>query len=362
MTHTPSRWLFTGIVMALFGLMSLAGGPRSEVRTSGEKLGQEGGEVTKLLFIHHSVGGHWLAHEYGGLVSELNRHGIYVNDITYGWQPPELDGSLLAKTNSRLRDLFGVMPTGADRIGDRTDIGHLYDWFVGPDSGLIMAAVYRENNETTVFGEHGNGTSAAPMANPGIALENEIIMIKPCYPNSLYKGDGADVPTRGNNPPRNFVAGSQDHTVANSKRIYNDILPYFASRPDKFFVIVTAPPRRELPEDGRVARAFSNWLVHDWLKENDYTTGNVMVFDLYNVLTSGIDWQVNDLGESTGNHHRIVDGKEQHQILSSAHLLAYPRDGRDNHPSPAGLQKATEGLVGLLITNFRVWKEMRSQK
>ena len=41
----------------------------------------------KLLFIHHSVGGNWLAHDNGGLVSELNKNKYYVNDITYGWNP-----------------------------------------------------------------------------------------------------------------------------------------------------------------------------------------------------------------------------------------------------------------------------------
>ena len=45
----------------------------------------------KLVFIHHSVGGHWLAHDNGGLVSELNKNNYYVNDVTYGWEPASLD-------------------------------------------------------------------------------------------------------------------------------------------------------------------------------------------------------------------------------------------------------------------------------
>lgn len=351
-----SRWVFSGILLLLFGLMGLAGGSNSRETSTIVQPLQKGGDVVKLLFIHHSVGGDWLAHEYGGLVSELNRQGFYVNDITYGWQPPQLDGSLLARANSRLRDLFGVTPQGADRIGNRTDVGHLYDWFAGPDSKLIMAAVYQQESETGNYGDHANATSAAPLANPGSAFENEVIMIKPCYPNSLYRGDGNDPPTAGDDPPRNFTAGSQQHTVANSKRIYNDILAYFASRPDKFFVIVTGPPRTELPKDGEVAREFSSWLAREWLRENNYRGGNVMVFDLFNVLTSKGEGTGNDLGDAEGNHHRLVDGVEQHQVNSGNNLLVYPRRDGDNHPSPAGLQKATREFVPLFVHHYENWK------
>ena len=178
-----------------------------------------------------------------------------------------------------------------------------------------------------------------------VFLENQIVMIKPCYPNSLYLGDGDDSAIVGDSPPRNFTADSQDHTVGNVKRIYNDILSYFKSRPDKFFVIISAPPRQELPDNGKVARGLSNWLVHDWLKENNYVNKNVMVFDLFNVLTSGPDWKTNDLGRAEGNHHRIWDGKEQHLVQIDNHTLVYPRDGNNNHPSPAGLKKATGEFV-----------------
>jgi len=180
--------------------------------------GQEGTAVTKLIFIHHSVGGNWLAHDYGGLVSALNRNGFYVNDITYGWQPEAVNASWTARATSRMRGWFNLQPTGADRIGDRTDIGQLYDWFIGPDATLIMDAVYHENNETTDFGPHDNARSAAPLANPGIGIENEIVMIKPCYPNSIYLGHGTDAATPGPDPPRNFMAASDLHTVANCKR------------------------------------------------------------------------------------------------------------------------------------------------
>jgi len=311
----------------------------------------------KIIFIHHSVGGHWLAHDQGGLVAELNKQGFYVNDITYGWQPSWMEDSWLKKTRNKIFTLVKYNPGGAYTIGDRTDIGHFYDWFVGQDSQRIMESVYKENNETTTFGDHTNS-----IPNPGNHLENEIVMIKPCYPNTLYRGNAGDTATVGTNPPRNFEAGSHDHTVANTKRIYNDILQYFKQHPNKFFIIVTAPPRMELPESGSVARSFSSWLAHDWLKENKYENNNVMVFDLFNVLTSGPSWRKNDLGEEEGNHHRMWKGNEQHVVQRDNHLLVYPRNGKDNHPSKAGLKKATHEFMNLFIHHFDKWSAGKNNK
>ena len=56
----------------------------------------------KLLFIHHSVGGHWLAHDNGGLVSELNKNNFYVNDVTYGWEPEVLTDTLPKKIKRKV--------------------------------------------------------------------------------------------------------------------------------------------------------------------------------------------------------------------------------------------------------------------
>lgn len=316
----------------------------------------------KAVFIHHSVGGRWLAHDHGGLTSELNRHNIYVNDITYGWEPPELTSNLWKKIVRKIISLFRLDQKGIYGIGNRTDIGHWYEWFCGKYRDRIMEAVYKENKETTVFGRHENGTSKFPLANPGLDVENEVIIIKPCYPNSLYRGKGDDPATTGSNPPRNFSADSGDHTVANSKRIFIDILEYFKKRPDKFFVIVTAPPRTELPDKGKIARAFNNWVVHNWLKENNYSGKNVMVFDLFNVLTSGRDQTRNDLDQSWGNHHRIWNGEEQHVVQVDNHLLFYPRGGTDNHPSAVGMNKASAEFVPLLVKRYKQWKASTQKK
>lgn len=311
----------------------------------------------KMIFIHHSVGGRWLAHDHGGLAHELNRYNYYVNDITYGWEPRELTNTLWKRVVRKIISWFGLDGKGIYGIGNRTDIGHWYEWFNGKNRDRIMGAVYKENGETQVFGNHENRLSRFPVANPGEEIENEIVMIKPCYPNSLYRGSGNDGPATGNKPPRNFPAGSEQHTVANCKRIFNDILAYFKTRPDKFFVIITAPPRTELPDNGVTARAFNNWVIYQWLKENNYTNKNVMVFDLFNVLTSGNAQAFNDLGQEEGNHHRLWKDKEQHVVQVDNNLLFYPRDKNDNHPSKSGLEKATAEFVPILENRYRQWKK-----
>ncbi|MCA9972004.1 MAG: hypothetical protein KC425_17390 [Anaerolineales bacterium] len=114
------------------------------------------------------------------------------------------------------------------------------------------------------------------------------VLFKSCFPNSDLYGRPDDAPTPG-----------YDFTVGNARWVYNEILQYFATRPDKLFVVITAPPLSApaIPEN---ARAFNQWLVHDWLRENAYPYDNVAVFDFFNVLT-GPD-----------AHHRVVDGAIEH--------------------------------------------------
>ena len=78
-----------------------------------------------------------------------------------------------------------------------------------------------------------------------------------------------------------------------------------------------------------------------------------MVFDLFNVLTSGLDSGQNDLGKEQGNHHRMLNHELQHIQQGDNNLLFSQRGGSDNHPSPVGLKKATEEFVPLLNYFFR---------
>lgn len=322
-------------------------------------------KAVKLLFIHHSVGGQWLAHDHGKLVSELNKNNFYVNDVTYRWEPSLLTNSPLKKVKRFIqkarRKMAGKLGKGYDEsgaygIGNRTDIGHMPEWFLGSESELIMESIYKENLTTSRYGDSKNSTSKNPLSTPDATKENHVIMFKSCYPNTLLKGNPYDQPNRADPPPLIFRAGSDEHTVSNAKRVFNELLTYFGKRQDKFFVIITPPPMNNLPEDGAIARGFTNWLVHNWLKENNYQANNVMVFDLFNVLTSGHGSVKNDFGEEQGNHHRILSGEVQHTVHVKNNLLVYPNAKGDSHPSAAGLQKATKEFVPLLNLYYTRWQ------
>ncbi len=272
----------------------------------------------KLIFIHHSCGENWLDDGNGGLGIALRGNNYFVSDTNYEWGP--------------------------DNIGDNTDIGHWWDWFCGPNSATYLNALYTEYDRHSWY-------SRLP-TDPG--GQNEIIMFKSCYPNSDLGGNPDDPPTTGLNLLRGQDCGSDHHTVANAKGIYNDILEYFATRQDKLFVAITAPPVQDDTYADN-ARAFNTWLVEDWLY--DYPYNNVAVFDFYNVLTSnGGNWYTNDLDWDTGNHHRYRNDAIEHITDQGGNTTAYPDGGSDNHPSQAGNQKATGEFVTLLNVYYHRWK------
>jgi len=270
-------------------------------------------DPVRLIFIHHSCGSNWLSDSNGGLGVALRDNNYFVSDTNYGWGP--------------------------DSIGSSTDIGHWWLWFRGPDSAEYLSALYAENETHSSYSRISTEVSG----------ENEIIMFKSCYPNSALKGDVDDqVPAIDDNPLRGQSCGSQYHTVANAKGIYIDLLEYFKTKPDKLFIVVTAPP---LTDDTYAdnARAFNNWLVDEWL--SGYNVGNVFVFDFYNVLTTnGGDTNTNDAGSESGNHHRWWNGAVQHKTDgdddANPNVLEY--SSGDNHPSKAGNEKATAEFVPLL--------------
>ncbi|MCB0118054.1 MAG: hypothetical protein KDD72_03415 [Anaerolineales bacterium] len=250
--------------------------------------------TVKLIFIHHSTGENWLADDYGDLGRTLNQNNYFVSDTNYGWGP--------------------------DAIGDRTDIPNWTEWFANENTSTYMNALFNENEQ------HANYTRT--LTDPG--GENEIIMFKSCFPNSALEGNP-------NDPPGTY----EELTVSGAKYVYNTILPYFATHPDKLFIVITAPPL----SDGtyaKNARAFNNWLVNDWLRENNYTLNNVAVFDFYNILTD------------PNAHHRVNNGQIEH-ILGSHNTLYYPSG--DDHPSVEGSRKATEEFVPMLNVFYNRWKE-----
>lgn len=276
---------FLALLMILIiplSVMAKAGDPRPPART------------VKLVFIHHSCGQNWLDDDHGKLGRALAENNYFVSDTNYGWGPSS--------------------------IGDRTDITDWPEWFIGPNSRSYLKALYKTSEKLSPF--------RRDLSDPG--GENEIIMFKSCFPNSNLAGKPADVPARG--------AGL---TVSNAKWIYNELLQYFATRPDKLFIVVTAPPVQDQTYAVN-ARAFNTWLVRDWLE--NYKGNNVAVFDFYNVLTS------------PRNHHRFRNGAIEHITNRGRDTLYYPTNG-DDHPSPVGNQKATKEFVSLLNVYYHRWKQ-----
>jgi hypothetical protein len=276
----------------------------------------------KLIFVHHSTGENWLTDDNGRLGIALRDNNYFVSDTNYDWGPndPDLGGP----------------------IGSFTDIGHWWSWFRGTGSATHTAALYGEYAQHSYY--------SRMEVDPG--GENEIIMFKSCFPNSALQGNPDDPPTTGENPLRGQGSGSEHHTVGNGKGIYNDLLAYFATRQDKLFVVIAAPPLRNSTY-AKNARAFNEWLFSGWLK--GYPHRNVAVFDFYNVLTTnGGSPGKNDLGRETGNHHRWWAGTVQHKSDAGSDVLKYPSG--DDHPSQAGNLKATGEYVQVLNVFYHCWK------
>jgi hypothetical protein len=204
---------------------------------------------------------------------------------------------------------------------------------------------------TALFQESGQNCSYSRLAeNPG--GENEVVLFKSCFPNSALGGYPTDpIPAISDNPLRGQDAGSEAHTVANAQGIYLDLLRFFRTRPDKLFVVITAPPLSD-PSAAGNARELNRWLLYDWLQ--GYPLKNVFVFDFYNVLTSnGGDAQTTDMDRVEGNHHRLWNGQIQHQV-ETGDTLAYPSG--DDHPNPLGSRKATAEFLPLLNAAYHAWQ------
>ena len=260
-----------------------------------EQIGDSGppSSVVKLIFIHHSTGENWLTDGYGNLGETLGQNNYFVSDTNYGWGP--------------------------DGIGDRTDIPDWLEWFRGDNTDSYFEALLSEN------GQHSSYTRI--LSDPG--GENEIIMFKSCFPNSDLEGNP-------NDPP------SADGwlSVGHAKYVYNELLDFFRTHPEKLFIVITAPPLSD-PSNAANARAFNLWLVQDWLDESQYPLNNVAVFDFYNVLTG------------SDGHHTYQDGQEVHQVAIKD-TLSYPSG--DDHPSKKGSKKATAEFIPLLNYFYHRWQ------
>jgi len=124
------------------------------------------GETAKLVFIHHSTGENWLENGHGGLGRALMNANYFVSDTNYGWGP--------------------------DGIGDLSDIGHWWLWFRGEYRDAYMGGLLAFYGQSSSYSRKSN--------DPG--GENQVIMFKPCFPNSQLGGDPDQIPTGEYNPLR----------------------------------------------------------------------------------------------------------------------------------------------------------------
>lgn len=255
-------------------------------------------EELNILFIHHSCGGHWMADKGpaqgehcinethpngGGLRTLLEQNNYKVHEASYG-----------------------------SIIGDKTDIEH---W----------SAKFRDHMERILRTDMQDN-----MYTDGSV--NNIVMFKSCFPNNNFEPDGS----------------KQGRTVQSAMEAYSSLLPCFQEQPHTLFVAVTAPPLanpsessnslkvfikrmlgryKDLHTSGLCARRFNNWLKdaeNGWLSQ--YKLNNVVVFDLYDILT----------GDGQSNWSK------------------YPtKDGTDSHPSSEGNSIAAERFVPFLNSAVR---------
>jgi hypothetical protein len=260
------------------------------------------GRHLRVLFIHHSIGGHLLA-----------RHGPPVGGAHDIWQSHPNGGGM--------RDLleaagYEVHEASYDsRVGNDTD---MFDWL--PKFGDHMDEVLRVDlqDKRLPKGEH-----------------NDVVMFKSCFPNSYFVGEG-----RAPGNPR-----GPELTVANAKATMTAVRAKLEKHPEVLFVYFTTPPQAPriepqpawkwlarkmlgrhrgpaaLRRSGDLAREFADWMKapNGWLR--GYPEQNIVVFDYYDVLT----------GNGVSN------------------LLHYPtRNGYDSHPSSVGQRQAAAKLVPFL--------------
>jgi hypothetical protein len=177
------------------------------------------------------------------------------------------------------------------------------------------------------------------MTDPG--GENNIIMIKSCYPSANIYSDNSTTFGQMRGQGASYTVGGQNvNTVSNVKALYNSLLEYFKTRTDKMFIISFTPPllaSSTTAERAANTRLVANWLVNEWLQSANWVNKNVYIFDQFNVLTH------------ENNRHTYENGQVIHYTdPASGNYLVYPRSASDNHPSGAGHQKATANFVPLL--------------
>jgi len=227
----------------------------------------------QLLFIHHSVGENWL--NEGGLRDSLAGLGVGVHSATYG-----------------------------SDIGQETDMS---DWATKFDRYFDKMLKYDVRPDILYPGD----------------MENDIIMFKPCFPNSDVAAEGT--------PPGN--PHDKALTVWNYKSVFENLLERFSKAPGKLFIYVTAPPLvpgETSAENAARAREFNNWVKNDFAAEYKQRTGleNFLVFDLFDVLADSSNYLKSEYRRSDTNSHPNDDGSR----AATVNFMRFIRNSRILNP------------------------------
>lgn len=258
-------------------------------------------QMTRLLFIHHSTGGQWLADK--GDTQDI------IPDTCLHQTHPNGGGlrALLIKNNYQVHEA-----AYKSAIGEKTDV---CDW--NAKFRDKMDLILRCDQQDKLYKD--------------AAEKNTIVMFKSCFPNNDIESEGKE-PGDPDSPVR---------TTVNVKAAYKKLIGYFRAHPKTLFVVVTAPPlAKNVPSRtkefiknligsetsvqavGERARRFNNWLKDPekgWLA--NYEGKNVVVFDYYDVLTR--------------------NGESNYSMYAT-------RNGLDSHPSAEGNAIAAQEFVPFL--------------
>lgn len=307
-------------IISVATILMLLGGAfvSTALSKSPEDRSDDAPTASDLIFLHHSVGNHWL--DNGLRQSLLDKSYITaVNDIYYG--------SEIAPDANRPNSLQPLP-------GDYTNMDAWIFWFndyltslksyQNPDSLVANLVTPLERKVITRFPQ------LSPVFNrikgaAGADGHNRIVMFKSCFDNSHLHPDegGPGDPfsahrTLANNQAvfRNEAGVGQPYTHA--EETYYALETIFAQNPDTLFIIVTSPPLHFAPTDatsdeaGQRARNFNQWLKTDWLAGYQAANpglNNVAVFDYFDVLAYPADHpdhpnRLNaDFGGASGDSH-----------------------------------------------------------
>jgi len=305
---------------------------------------------TNLVFIHHSVGDHWLNNSLNEALIAKPYIGK-VNDTYYG--------TALSTSADRPDSL-------PSRVGDYTNMDHWIFWFndylegvksQNNPEGFVSNAITPVERKITA-----RYPSLAPYfdivkSKPDAKGNNKIIMFKSCFPNSDLYEDSTDKgdPFSGNRTIANNQAifrhpDGPGNTYTHNGYEYKPLEDIFAENPDTLFIFVTNPPLHYAPNDAtndenaRRNREFNAWLKNEWLdsyKAAHPDVNNVAIFDFFDALAYPDD-----------------DAQYPNRLMAE-----FGGDSGDSHPNDAANLHATQ-VFATNAENFidQAWHSFQNGK